>query len=216
MKTLNLRCIAVLMAALLLPAAARAQQVDKKDNPNEVRETLAGNVVADAMRAAMHTDVALVNAGSLGAADPGDDITEKNLPDIVPFPGDVVVAIRITGADLRTALEKSVSALPRRSSGFLQVSGVAFTADPNAKNGARISNIRINGAALKPDATYTVALTDFLSSGGSGFVSFKNGKLLDDAREQTLGDIVLEHAAITDAARKAVGSRISILPLKTK
>jgi len=137
------------------------------------------------------------------------------LAQITPFPGDVVVAVNIKGADIQAALEKSAAALPRRSSGFLQVSGVTFTADPNKKSGERVSNIKINGKPLDPAALYRAALTDFLSTGGSGYTPFKNGKLIEGAPELPIGDIVLNNAVISKAVRDAVGGRIGILPMKT-
>lgn len=205
----------VLLTLLIFCAAAPAMaQNAREENPSEIRETLSGDVVADAMRKAMGADVAFINAGSLGSGDPGDRINRENLSTVVLFPDDEVVAVKLKGADIKAALEKSAAALPRRSSGFLQVSGVTFTADPNKKTGERVSNIKINGKPLDPEAIYRAALTDFLSSGGSGFTPFKNGKIIEDAPSLPIGDIVIKNAAITDAVRSAVGGRIAILPAK--
>lgn len=206
----------LLVSLLLIFTAPAMAQNAREENPSEIRETLSGNVVADAMRKAMGADVAFVNAGSLGAADPGSRINRENLSTVVLFPDDIVVAVRLKGADILAALEKSAASLPRRSSGFLQVSGISFTADPNKKTGERISNVKVNGKPLDPQAFYRTALTDFLSSGGSGFTSFKNGKQIENSPELAIGDIVIKHAVIDDAARDAVGGRITILPVKSQ
>ena len=214
MKTLTIKMLAAGLFALTLAlsggSAARAMN-KVPDNPSELRETLMGDLVADAMRTALDADVALINAGSLGPGDPPDTITEKTVGQIVPYGDDVVVLVELTGTDLLAALEKSVSVLPKRFSGFLQVSGVSFTCDVNEKSGGRISRLRINGTLINPEAVYTVALTDFLASGGSGFTSFKNGKPVED-REMPLEDIVLNHAQLTDDLADSVGARIVSRP----
>ena len=207
-----LLALAVLLAVCAGPAAAMNA---KPENPSEVQETLMGDLVTDAMRSAMGAQVAIINAGSLAPGAPPEEINKDTLEQIVPYPGDYVVAVEISGADLLAALEKSVSALPRRNSGFLQISGISFTADLNKNGDARLSNVRIGGGALDPKATYTLAVTDFLASGGNGYTTLKNGEVLD-RDELTIGSIVLNFAALTKALEKQVGGRIQIIEKSKK
>jgi 2',3'-cyclic-nucleotide 2'-phosphodiesterase (5'-nucleotidase family) len=216
MKTLKIKTFAtgllVLLFALVSGSSARAME-KAPENASEVRETLMGDLVADAMRDALGADVALINAGSLSPGEPPETITKKTVGQIVPYGEDLVALVKLTGEDLLAALEKSVSVLPKRFSGFLQVSGISFTCDMNEKSGSRISRVRVNGALINPEAVYKVALTDFLASGGSGYTSFKNGKPVE-GREMALEDIVLGNAQLTDDLADSVGSRIDIIDLK--
>lgn len=213
MKTLMIKTLtAITLCLLVWPAAARAME-KAPENPSEVRETLMGDLVTDAMRTALGADAALINAGSLGPGEPPETISPKTVDQIVPYGDDVVVLVKLTGADLLAALEKSAAVLPKRFSGFLQVSGISFTCDMNEKSGERISRLRINGKLINPEAVYTVALTDFLASGGSGYMSFKNGKVVE-GREKTLEDIVLSSAQLTEDLADSVGSRIEIIDIK--
>ena len=181
---------------------------EKEINPSEIQETVTGDIVADAMRNMFAADVALINAGSLGAAELPEKITEDNLRLIVPFESEVVVTESLKGSDLRAALERSVSMLPRRFSGFLQVSGLRFTCDLNRQPGKRVTEIFIGKGSLKDDKVYTVTTTAFLASGGGGYSSLRKGKILTE-EGVPLGGIVLENAVIPK--EKTPAGRIKIL-----
>jgi len=197
-------------AVLLFVAGSVSVAQDKKANPSETGESLIGNVVADAMRDAMGTDVAIINAGSLGTGQVPIIINEKNIERVLPYPGEIVVSVTPKGADIVEALEKSVAALPRRNSGFLQVSGLSFSADLSKKSGSRVFAVRIGGAGIDPGKTYTVAMTDFLAGGGSGYSSLKNGKVVSE-EGQTLELIVLNNASAPENGEKSLGKRIKII-----
>jgi 5'-nucleotidase / UDP-sugar diphosphatase len=213
MKTKKANVLTVFLTTVFLFGAAAvcsAEPQVKKENPSEVAETIVGDIVADAMRDALVADVALINAGSIGTEVLPEKINEETLEVMVPYPSDIVVLVKLSGADIFKALEKSVSSLPRRNSGFLQVSGLTFSCDLNKKTGIRISNVRVNGEQLDPKTVYKVALTDFLSSGGSGYGSLKNGELVSE-ETLTLGDIVLKHAYIPGEDNRLAGGRIRII-----
>ena len=116
-------------------------------------ESLAGNLVADAVRAGLpEVDVALVNGGDLRHDDaarpdglyPAGPFTEADLREMLPFPfaGDPnndVVVLTVTGARLTHVLERSVCSLqspdPPADSydelkgWFLHASGLRYVAD---------------------------------------------------------------------------------------
>ena len=201
--------LTIFCAAFSINATAQQQ---RKVNPSEVNETLIGDIVADAVRASLGADAALINAGMLSAPEPPEAFTEKNVDSSLAFPGDIVVLIKLKGGDLVEALEKSVSALPRRSSGFLQVSGITFTADLNKKSGSRVSNVRVAGSAIDNDTVYTIAVTDFLVS---GYPSLKNGKIVEDS-EITIREAVLRNAVVPKSGKMSAGSRIQLIQPKTE
>ncbi|MEW5946787.1 MAG: 5'-nucleotidase [bacterium] len=194
MKAIHLKAAAALLAAALAACTPLfSADEGKTENPSEVGETLLGDVVADAMRAASGADAAFINAGSLGAyAEPGK-ITPENLRVYVPFENEPVVTLKLTGGELLAALERSVSLLPRRFSGFLQVSGIGFTCDLNEAPGGRVAAATIRGKPIAPDAEYTVAATGFLAGGGGGYATLRRKR--EHVKEiAPLGETVLKHA----------------------
>ncbi len=157
-------------------------------------ESLVGDVVTDAMRTTYGTDFAITNSGGLRASltcpetdDPNDfcppqdgapfDITAGQVLTVLPF-GNVVVTVDLTGAEVKAYLENGVSAMPGVSGRFAQVSGLCVTYDIDAAPGSRITGAvrqaadgTCTGAPvdLTAAATYSVALNDFMASGGDGY-----------------------------------------------
>jgi 5'-nucleotidase / UDP-sugar diphosphatase len=126
------------------------------------QESLLGDLVTDAIRAGTGADVALLNAGTLrldSRIDPGP-VTNHQLEAMFPFADQTrIVTFPLTGAGLRRVLEHGLSRGILGSGGFLQVSGITFTFDPNRSSGGRIVGEirRSEGAVLGPRDTVTVA-----------------------------------------------------------
>lgn len=157
-------------------------------------ESLVGDVVTDAMRATYGTDFAITNSGGLRANltcptvdAPGDfceaftpppyPITQGQVLTVLPF-GNVVATLTVSGAELKTFLERGVSAMPGVSGRFAQVSGLCFTYDITAALGSRVTGAvrqagdgSCTGAVvdLTAGASYTLAINDFMASGGDGY-----------------------------------------------
>ncbi len=158
-------------------------------------ETNLGNLVADAYRALLGTQIALSNGGGIRADIPKGDITYKNIIDLHPFSNDIM-SIEVRGKALKDALEMGAKSLPSADGGFLQVSGMTYEIDPSipssvkvdergnfiAVQGAyRVHNIRINGKALDENALYTLASSTYILKGaGDGMTMFKDAKILKD------------------------------------
>ncbi len=163
--------VAMLAAAA---GAAVAQTVGSvaSDVPaagSRTRETAAGNLVADAVRAAVNADVAIVAADALteGSLSQGP-VTRDALKAILSDPEDEVAVLELTGAQLKVVLQRSVSVYPRPFDGFLQVSGltVVFNARPSAD---RNLDIRVKGAALDANRKYRVGTLSTLAGGALGY-----------------------------------------------
>jgi len=210
--------VAIAVAALFAAALAvcmAAEQEEEAVNPSELGETYIGDIVADAMRAALKADAALVQGGALGYSDLPDKISEKTVADIVPFSSDLVVTVQLKGAALSRILEKGCALLPRRSSAFLQVSGVTFTCDLNKAVGKRVSSVKIGGKPLDPAKNYIVAATEFLSSGGGGMKEFRDGKVVG-GDGVPIGDIVLDNARYDKKKTDSPEGRITVIPVEEK
>ncbi|MGX1902552.1 5'-nucleotidase C-terminal domain-containing protein [Thermolongibacillus altinsuensis] len=155
------------------------------------KETNLGNLIADAMRSALNTDVALTNGGGIRASIPKGDVTRNHVLTTLPF-ANTLVKLSITGADLKKALEHGVRLYPEQNGGFPHVSGIRFTFDATKPAGERITNVEINGQPLDETKTYTLATNDFLAKGGDGYTMFTNGTIEFDSGE-LLSSIVISY-----------------------
>ena len=147
-------------------------------------ETAFGNLLADAMRAATGSDIALANGGGIRGDTiypAGTKLTRKLVLTELPF-GNRTVKLRLSGARIREALENGVSQVERVSGRFPQVSGLAFAFDPRKPAGSRILRVTVGGKALDLRGTYTLATVDFLARGGDGYAVFRSAEVLIDSR----------------------------------
>lgn len=135
------------------------------------KETNLGNLVADVMRQVSEADMAIVNSGAIRTSIKKGEIRVKDIYSVLPF-NNYIVAIRLTGKQIREALEHGVSAIEEGSGRFPQVSGLSFTYSPSEKEGSRVKEILIAGKPLEPEKEYTVATNDFLAAGGDGYKVF--------------------------------------------
>jgi 5'-nucleotidase len=77
----------------------------------------------------------------------------------------------LTGAQLKAVLEQQFTANRR-----LQISSsLTYSFSQSAAIGSKISDLKINGAAVDPAATYRVTVNNFLAGGGDGFTELLNG-----------------------------------------
>ena len=134
-----------------------------------------GDLVADAQRSVMETDVAFVTTGTLRSDLKKGNVTWGDLFTIQPFSG-TVVSMKLSGQQIRDALERQwQEPLPPHN---LAVSGLTYTYDPTKPAGSRVQEVLIGRVPLDPSATYTAAMMDYLSIGGDGFTVFTNGTLI--------------------------------------
>ena len=160
-------------------------------------ETNLGDLCADAYKSLLGADIAFVNGGGVRANIPAGSITFQQVVNVHPF-GNMACMIEATGQTILDALEMSVSFLPgAENGGFLQVSGITFDAwtdipSPVVLNSGafvevgagerRVKNVEINGVAIDPLATYTLAGHNFmLLEGGDGYTMFRGATVLRDS-----------------------------------
>ena len=167
-------------------------------------ETEAGNLVADALRAAARADLALVPAaafksgGSVARTATGEQMAAQLLE-----PSDEgVVVLRLKGSQILEALERSVSLRPQASGAFLQVSGARFSFDVSKPAGRRVAGVTVGGAALDPDRVYNVATTRSLAAGQQGYFRIWAGKSAE-ATGKTVADALRELTAGRKGALEA-------------
>ena len=123
------------------------------------------------MRETAGAEVALINGGTIRTGIARGKIDVKDIYAVLPF-DNYLVAIRLTGAQLKAALEHGVTRLEEPSGSFPQVSGLTFTYSRSAPAGSRVREVLVGARRLDPQKEYVVATNDYLVAGGDGYTAF--------------------------------------------
>lgn len=159
------------------------------------KETNLGNLITDAMIAKAKTIdpdtvIALQNGGGIRASIDAGDITMEEVLTVMPF-GNALAIMDLTGAEIKAALEHSVSLAPEQNGAFLQAAGLKFTYDSSKAAGSRVTSVEVNeGGTFVPldeAKTYAVATNTFTAKGGDNFSMFKTA--YDEGRVSEPGNV---------------------------
>ena len=165
-------------------------------------ETGLGNLVADAMRFAGKSDVAIQNGGGIrtNIAVPGN-VTMGDTFNILPFTNLVKRAPVMTAAQLKDILEHSVSSASATGAvngKFAQISGMKVTYDTSKTprstivadvgTGERIRRVVLddgtvlidNGAVVSGARTFSFTTIDFTANGGDNYPFVANGVVFEN------------------------------------
>ena len=165
-------------------------------------ETGLGNLVADAMRFAGKSDVAIQNGGGIrtNIAVPGN-VTMGDTFNILPFTNLVKRAPVMTAAQLKDILEHSVSSASATGAvngKFAQISGMKVTYDTSKTprstivadvgTGERIRRVVLddgtvlidNGAVVSGARTFSFTTIDFTANGGDNYPFAANGVVFEN------------------------------------
>jgi 2',3'-cyclic-nucleotide 2'-phosphodiesterase (5'-nucleotidase family) len=141
-----------------LSSAARAD--DK-----ETSADLGAQAAADVLKTFAGADGAFIAAGMLKD---GYD-RSQDLSTMLLYPEDHVMLVKLTGAQVREALERSVSLYPQPNTSFLQLAGFEATFNKNAAEGHRLTAVTAGGAPISNTASFLVAMPARLAQGGYGY-----------------------------------------------
>jgi 2',3'-cyclic-nucleotide 2'-phosphodiesterase (5'-nucleotidase family) len=194
--------------ALCAPAPRLAQPLD--GTKNAVAETNLGDLVADAMRAAVNADFALVQASALQPVTiPAGDLKEDDIRAMIVFADDTITVLQLGGARISDALERSLSMLPYPNKGFLQVSGLKVRFDSEAPPGSRVQSVVVatTNAPLDSAKTYRVAVPESLAKGALGYFRVFNSAPRDRS-DITLSQALAQFAAANSPISLRVEGRI--------
>ena len=122
-----------------------------------------GNLVADAMREAAQSDIAVMNNGGIRANLLAGDVNFGRLYEVQPF-GNTLFTLRVRGSDLRPYLSRLVAGASPRA----HISGASLRYDPARPADDRLVDVRVAGKAINPSRVYSVTLNDFMVTGGDG------------------------------------------------
>jgi len=206
--------ISVVCLALALSAGAACAEVLGSSavplSAEKVREAECplGDLAADAARSAMQADLALVQASQFRpAVIPAGNLTREALTGALLYPDEEIVLVRISGEQLQSALERGLSMLPKPSTAFLQVSGIAVTFRSDAAAGQRVDEIRVGPDALSPGKAYRVAMPASLAKGALGYFRIFRG-LKPEATGPALGDALCSFVSAQQAVPPVTEPRL--------
>jgi 2',3'-cyclic-nucleotide 2'-phosphodiesterase (5'-nucleotidase family) len=198
-------------AELMIEIGTTETPLDSRRATVRGQEAAIGNLIADAIRAAVDADVAITNGGGIRADreyPAGTALTRGDVFAELPF-GNQTVKLEVTGAQLQAALENGLSQVEAVAGRFPQVSGLSVTADLSQPAGSRVVSVKVGEADLDPAATYTLATNDFMARGGDGYSVFTEAKMLiDPAAAQLMASQVIDYIAAAGTISPAVEGRI--------
>ncbi|MHB9072347.1 MAG: bifunctional metallophosphatase/5'-nucleotidase [Desulfobaccales bacterium] len=146
--------------------------VDLDASGVRTKETNLGDFVAEVMRQTAQADAAIINGGSIKGSIAKGTIKTQDVYNALPY-DNYLIAVQLTGAQLKEALEHGVSLVEKPSHRFPQVSGLTFTYSRSAPVGCRVKEVSIGGQPLNLTQKYLVATSDYLGAGGDGFKIFE-------------------------------------------
>ena len=140
------------------------------------KDTPIGNLVTDAYRKALGTQIAIQAGGSTAQPLYPGPIIAADLFRVVGYGfntenglGYHLATFEMKGSDLLTGLEFGLSEIEENDEYMLQVSGMSYRYSPGGKPFHRVNpqHVKIGSAVLDPKATYTIGANEFVP----GFLS---------------------------------------------
>ena len=158
---------------------ARAQTIAGQEPEKRDAESPADDLFADAIRETTHSEVAFLPGLGYGVALQPGKIPAAQLRNLIPHDS-TVWTMRLTGAQIRQVLEQAIenfttTDVTRKVGGMIQVSGLHFSYNPEARRNRRVQEVTVGGQALEPRRRYTVAVNSLLAEGGHNYRWFERG-----------------------------------------
>lgn len=121
------------------------------------------NLINDALLRKTNAEIAMTNAGTILKSIPKGEITYGNIVESIIF-GNTVITKKLTGKQIKDAIEVGVEIYPEANSTFLHFGNLTYTIDVNKKAGSRITDIKVKGKKLDESKQYLVAMNDYMST----------------------------------------------------
>jgi 5'-nucleotidase len=134
-----------------------------------------GQLIADGLRVAARSDVAIAANAAIEADLPAGRVTWGQVYQVQPA-GHQVVKLSIRGDSLLRALEAVVGG-PAGRVIQANVSGIEIRFDARRRVGQRVTRARLpDDRDVKRNETYTLAVTDALAAGDAGFTMLRGAR----------------------------------------
>lgn len=136
-----------------------------------------GNLIADAMRNELGTDIGILNAGNIRGSFSQGPIDTRLISDITPFE-DKMMILNLSEKQIVDSIKVGLKSLTKSSNkpGILLVSGLKYKANKKGEllelefidKNNQSHKIDVNNPSA--DKKYTVAADDFYATGGDGYL----------------------------------------------
>lgn len=205
---------AVLLAALMFgggdgPEELSTVKVDRQ-------ETNFGDLTADALGHAAKVKVGLVAAVTFKQGTvPASNLTTEQIGSLLRSPEETWAVSRLKGAQIRAALERSLSRMPLPNTAFLQVSGLKVVYNPQAARGGRITSLVTTKDPKGPvdDAKeYQVVMPLSLAKGGSGYFQIFDESSITRRSTQGLSQAIVAYLDTKPKTKYTGKGRLVVAP----
>ena len=162
------------------------------DHDRYAGPSLLGEWACEIMKDKAGVQIAMTNGGGLRVPVPAGEITAGILYEVMPF-DNTLYTMKLSGADIKANIEHGIM---NEDIGWIQISGVRVTYNPDAEAGNRITSMVLeDGTVVEMDKYYTVVTNDFMFTGGDKY-NFENSK-------DGLDTFIPIRDALMDAVEKA-------------
>lgn len=176
------------------------------------KENPLGNLLADALRDIVKSEIGIINSGAINKGVKQGAITKKLLHQLSPSPLNPTY-MELRGADIYNAIEKSLQreyqlkdgrgpGFRGRYLGNIQVSHNVQVKLTSHSKPRRIKAITVNGKLLDADKWYAIGTSDYLQR-GTGYADFANNRN-EKYRPESLRDVLESYLNNRTFVRRAL------------
>ena len=208
---------AIFLTAMLANAAELGRTLVPLDGSKvAAEETAFGNFVADAVRNAAGADVAILHAMAFrsNALIPAGVVDEQAIRNSLASPSRHIVVLKLTPAQLRNVMQRSLGKYPNPNPAFLQFTGMQVTFDGTSPVNTRVVSITIGGKKLDladNKTPYKIAMPQELALGAVGYIldfTDEVTKTMEKTETTLLDAIAAEFARYKDGIDPKVEERL--------
>lgn len=155
---------------LLEPVFESTEIIIGQRNRSKTLELPLGNLVCDALRAEMKTDLAFFNSGGIRSNLPKGTVRRRDVLEAFPFRNTVATGT-LKGREVVSLLDEGVNR-GKLGGGVLQVSGLRYA----IKNG-KVSGVWIEEKPIQPERTYSFATNSYVISAGDKLKTMRRAQM---------------------------------------
>jgi len=181
-------------------------------------DTPAGNLITDAFRITMGTDIALEAGGSIAQPIYQGPLTAIDLFRTVGYGfnlhnglGYPLATFELTGAEIWMGLEICMTMLDSKDEFLPQVSGMSYKYNLSLPEFSRVYEVLVNGIPIDPYATYSITANQFMAAimqQQFGFILQNYQEYPDSTEFQVLSSYVSALGSITPETGGRIYTRV--------
>lgn len=189
--------------------------VNRSLNHSLTKENAVGNLLADALKDLLKTEIGIINSGALSRGIEKGVISKKLLHELSPSPLNPT-HMELKGSDIKSALEKSLRRKYQlsdgRGAGFRgkNLGNIQVSCNVHVKleSPDRIESVTVDGKPLDPERWYTVGTSDYLQR-GTGYQELANNRN-EGYRPEFLKDVLEQYLRIERFLESAFKQRFEV------